>query len=261
MRPLDFDQHGQAEASEPWCCLVTNLPPDREITMQASDIMTTQVVSIAPDSSVFDAAKLLADSRISGMPVVDDTGSVIGIVSEGDLLRRVETGTEQPRRSWLAQFLAPTRQLAVEYLKEHGIHVRDVMSAPAVTVDESAPLSEVAELLGRKHFKRLPVLREGKLVGIVSRASLVRALASCAPKQLDTQPSDEQIRGAITKEFDGQRWALVADDLIVTDGVVHCWGAVRSEEERKAILATAARVPGVKAVKDHLEYPVPFTPM
>jgi CBS domain-containing protein len=232
-----------------------------EITMQASDIMTTQVVSIAPDSSVYDAAKLLADSKISGMPVVDDTGSVIGIVSEGDLLRRVETGTETPRRSWLAQFIAPTRQLAVEYLKERSVRVRDVMSSPAVTVEESAPLTAVAELLGRKHIKRLPVLRTGKLVGIVSRANLVRALASCAPAQLDAQPSDDQIRAAITKELEGHRWALDAEDLIVADGVAHCWGAIRSEEERQAILAAAARVPGVKGVKDHLEYPVPFTPM
>jgi CBS domain-containing protein len=229
--------------------------------MQASDIMTTQVVSISPDSSVYDAAKLLTDNRISGMPVVDDTGSVVGVVSEGDLLRRVETGTELPRRSWLAEFLAPTRKLAVEYLKERSIRVQDLMSAPAVTVDETTPLTEVAELLGRKHFKRLPVLRKGKLVGIVSRANLVRALASCAPAQLDTQPSDEQIRAAITKDLDGHRWAMAAESLIVTDGVVHCWGAVRSEEERHAILAAAARVPGVKEVKDHLEYPVVFTPM
>ncbi|MGF6805750.1 CBS domain-containing protein [Paraburkholderia sp. Clong3] len=229
--------------------------------MQASDIMTTRVVSIAAESSVYDAAKLLADSRISGMPVVDDAGSVIGIVSEGDLLRRVETGTETQRRSWLAEFLAPTRQLAVEYLKERSIRVRDVMSAPAVTVDESTPLGAVAELLGRKHIKRLPVLSKGKLVGIVSRANLVRALASCAPAQLDAQPSDDQIRSAITKELDGHRWAMVADGLIVTDGVAHCWGAVRSEEEREAILAAAARVPGVKGVKDHLEYPDAFTPM
>jgi CBS-domain-containing membrane protein len=232
-----------------------------ENTMQASDIMTTQVVSIAPDRSVYDAAKLLAENRISGMPVVDETGDVIGIVSEGDLLRRVETGTENPRRSWLAEFLAPTRQLAVEYLKEHAIKVRDVMSTPAITVDETTPLTEVAELLGRKHIRRLPVLRERKLTGIVSRANLVRALASCAPAQLDAQPSDEQIRSAITKELDGHRWSMASDGLIVTEGVVHCWGVVRSEEERKAILAAAARAPGVKAVKDHLEYPVIFTPM
>ncbi|MGF6973647.1 CBS domain-containing protein [Paraburkholderia sp. JPY465] len=229
--------------------------------MQASDIMTTQVVSIASDSSVYDAAKLLADNRISGLPVVDDAGSVIGIVSEGDLLRRVETGTETPRRSWLAEFLAPTRQLAVEYLKERSIQVSDVMSAPAVTVEESAPLTEVAALLGRKHIKRLPVLRKGKLVGIVSRASLVRALASCAPAQLDAQPSDDLLRGEITKELDGHRWAMAADGLIVTEGVAHCWGVVRSEEERHAILAAAARVPGVKAVMDHLEDPVGFAPM
>ncbi|RZF28966.1 CBS domain-containing protein [Paraburkholderia sp. UYCP14C] len=229
--------------------------------MQASDIMTTQVISIAPDRSVFDAAKLLADNRISGMPVVDAAGSVIGIVSEGDLLRRVETGTETPRRSWLAEFLAPTRQLAVEYLKERSIQVSDVMSAPAVTVEESAPLNEVAALLGRKHIKRLPVLNKGTLVGIISRANLVRALASCAPAQLDAQPSDEEIRGAIMKELDGRRWSIAADGLIVTDGVAHCWGVVRSEEERQAILAGAARVPGVKAVQDHLEYPVAFSPM
>ncbi|RZF24522.1 CBS domain-containing protein [Paraburkholderia sp. UYCP14C] len=229
--------------------------------MQASDIMTTPVVSIAPDRSVYDAAKLLTEHHISGMPVVDDNGDVIGVVSEGDLLRRVETGTETQRRSWLAEFMAPTRELAAEYLKEHSIQVRDVMSAPALTVHHAAPLTEVAELLGRKHIKRLPVLRDGKLVGIVSRANLVRALASCAPAQLDAQPSDEQIRRAIAKDLDGHRWAMASDGLIVTEGVVHCWGVARSEEERKAILAAAARVPGVKGVKDHMEYPGFFSSM
>ncbi|WP_429336516.1 CBS domain-containing protein [Paraburkholderia sp. 35.1] len=148
--------------------------------MRASDIMTNPVVSIAPDNSVYDAAKPLIDHRISGMPVVDDNGDVIGVVSEGDLLRRVETGTEKPRRSWLAEFMAPTRELAAEYLKEH--------SAGAA----------------RWH----------------------------------------------AKELDGHRWAMAADRLIVTEGIVHCWGVVRSEEERQAILAAAARVPGVKTVKD-----------
>lgn len=229
--------------------------------MQASDIMTAPVVSITPDSTVYHAAKLLTDNRISGMPVVDENLDVIGVVSEGDLLRRIETGTQQQGRTWLAEFLAPTRQLAVEYLKEHSILVRDVMSTPAVTVDAAAPLTEVAELLGRRHVKRLPVLRDGRLVGIVSRANLVRALASCAPEQIDKQPSDDQIRRAITKELDGHRWAMAADGLIVTEGIVHCWGVVHSEEERKAILAAAARTPGVKAVKDHLEYPVVLTPM
>ncbi|RZF28984.1 CBS domain-containing protein [Paraburkholderia sp. UYCP14C] len=229
--------------------------------MQTSDIMTTPVVSIAPDSSVYDAAKLLTEHRISGMPVIDDNGDVIGVVSEGDLLRRVETGTETQRRSWLAEFMAPTRELAAEYLKEYSIQVRDVMSAPAFTVDHAAPLTEVAELLGRKHIKRLPVLRDGKLVGIVSRSNLVRALASCAPEQLDAQPSDEQIRDAIAKDLDGHRWAMASDGLIVTKGVVHCWGVARSEKERKAILAAAARVPGVKEVRDHMECPGFFSSM
>ena len=227
--------------------------------MQASDIMTAPAVTIRADSSVYDAAKLLTQNRISGMPVVEDNGNVIGVVSEGDLLRRIETGTEMRRRSWLGEFLAPTRQLAVEYLKERSVRVRDVMSAPAITVDHAAPLTEVAELLGRKHVRRLPVLRDGKLVGVVSRANLVRALASCAPAQIDAQPSDEHIRLAIMKELDGHRWALAADSLLVTEGVAHCWGVVRSDEERRAILAAAERVPGVKAVKDHLEYPLVFT--
>ncbi|WP_321917308.1 MULTISPECIES: CBS domain-containing protein [unclassified Paraburkholderia] len=229
--------------------------------MQASDIMTTDVITVRPNASIFEAATLLADHHISGIPVVDDSGAVVGILSESDLLHRVETGTGKPQRSWFGEFLHSTRKLAGEYLKENAVKVDDVMTANVVSVSPSTPLSEIADVLERLRIKRVPVLDQGKLVGIVSRANLIRALASAARPDQAGLVSDETIHRDVIQALAGHRWAMPAENVVVKEGVVHFWGTVNSEEERKAILVSAQLVPGVKGVEDHLGYPVVFTPM
>ena len=229
--------------------------------MQALDIMTTQVVSVRPDASVFEAAILLTSHHVSGMPVVDDTGAIVGILSEGDLLHRVETGTGKPQRSWLGEFLHSTRRLASEYLKENAVKVGDIMTSNVIYVTPQAELSEIADLLERHHIKRVPVLEQGKLVGIVSRANLIRALASAAQPDAAALASDAAIQRDVLLALEGRRWAMAAENVVVKEGIVHLWGTVNSEEERKAILVSAERVTGVKGVEDHLGYPVVFTPM
>jgi CBS domain-containing protein len=224
--------------------------------MRASDIMTPEVVTVTPETAIHTAAKLLADNHISGLPVVDASGAVIGIVSEGDLLHRVEIGTGARRRAWWLEMLSSTRDLAHAYTKEHGQTVKDVMTAKVISVGEDAPLDGIADVLERHRIKRVPVIKDGKLVGIVSRGNLIRALASAAPlSQAEGSRDDVSIREAVLAELHGHRWALPSQNVIVADGVVHLWGVVESEEERSAIRVAAESVQGVKRVESHLEFP------
>lgn len=224
--------------------------------MRALDVMTTQVITVTPEATIHTAARLLADNHISGLPVVDANDAVIGIVSEGDLLRRAEIGTGARRRAWWLELLSSTRELAQAYTKEHARAVKDVMSTRVVSVSEDTPLDEIADLLERNRIKRVPVLKDGKLVGIVSRANLIRALASAAPAQrVQGSRDDRAIRDAVLAELRGHRWSLPRQNVIVADGIVHLWGVIESDEEGRAIRVAAESVPGVKRVESHLEFP------
>jgi CBS domain-containing protein len=223
--------------------------------MRASDVMTPDVVTVTPKATIFAAAKLLADNHISGLPVIDESGAMVGIVSEGDLLHRAEIGTGARRRAWWLEMLSSTRNLALAYTKEHAQKVEDVMTTDVVSVDENTALDEIADLLERRRIKRVPVMREGKVVGIVARGNLIRALASAAPVLAEELHDDESIRNAVLAELRGHRWALPRQNVIVADGVVHLWGVVETEEERRAIRVAAESVPGVKRVESHLEFP------
>jgi CBS domain-containing protein len=229
--------------------------------MNVSDIMTTDVVSVLPTATVFEAAALMVQRHISGLPVVDEEGNIVGILSEGDLLHRVETGAGKPQRSWLAEFLFSNRKLAAEYLKENALKVGDLMTENVVCVIPTASLAEVADVLERHHIKRVPVTVDGKLLGIVSRSNLVSALAHAAQAGPEVVAADAAIRESVLYALEGRRWAMAAENVVVKDGVVHFWGTVNSEEERKAIRVCAERVPGVKGVEDHLGYPTYFAPM
>lgn len=201
---------------------------------------------------------MLIEYQISGMPVVDKAGKLVGMITEGDLLRRAEIGTEAKRRAWWLELVASKRELASEYVKEHSRLVSEVMTADdIVTVSEETPLDEIAELLERHRIKRVPVLRDGKLTGLVSRANLIRALASVEPaRRGNGAPDDPAIREAVLAAMDGQRWALPRDNVLVSQGVVHLWGVITCEEQSKAIRVAVENVPGVKEVKSHLEYPM-----
>ncbi|BCG03870.1 hypothetical protein PPGU19_084380 (plasmid) [Paraburkholderia sp. PGU19] len=175
--------------------------------MRALDIMTTSVITATPDMTIHEAARLFVDNRISGMPVVDGNGKVIGIVSQGDLLHRVENGTGHGKRRWWLEFLLSSpREQAARYVKEHGHVVGDVMCDQVISISEDMPLDQIADLMERRHLKRVPVLKDGALVGIVSRSNLIRALASAAPAVHSVSPDDASLRDAIVLQMYGQRW-------------------------------------------------------
>jgi CBS domain-containing protein len=234
--------------------------------MRAMDVMTTNVITAAPDTSVQQLAALLSNHGISGVPVVNTANELVGIVSEGDLLHRAETGTErrtERRRARWLDSLASDRDLARDYVKSHSHAVRDVMTRNVITVTETTELDEIANLLETKRIKRVPVVRDGKLVGIVSRANLVRALATAKGQPAgDADTDDHTIRRKLLAELQGQEWAKVwAADIIVRDKVVHLWCCDdQPEEERQALRVAAENTPGVRGVQEHV-VPAPITPL
>ena len=220
--------------------------------MQAADVMTVDVVTVDPETPVQQVASLLSERGISGVPVVDENRRLVGMISEGDLLRRVETGT-QVRRSWWLEMLSTNTELAGDYVKTRGRRARHVMTRDVVSVAEATPLVEIADLLERHRIKRVPVVHEGALVGIVSRANLVRALASggAAPAR-PAADRDGVIRDKLLAELKRQKWAEASPgNVIVADGVVHLWGTILSDEERQALRVAAENIAGVRAVEDH----------
>ncbi|CAB3789768.1 hypothetical protein LMG28614_02996 [Paraburkholderia ultramafica] len=229
--------------------------------MRAFDVMTSNVVSVRPDLSVREVARIFVEKRISGAPVVDAAGDIVGIISEGDLLRRVELGTDKRRRaSWLDLFSASDD--ARDYIKSHGMKVEDVMSREVVSVDEDTPISEVATLLETQRIKRVPVTRAGKLSGIVSRANLIQALASLAEEPAGeggAAVTDREIRAMLMGELAGHKWAFAGRNIVVSDGVIHLWGVFHSVESVDAVRVAAESIPGVKGVEDHTE-PYPIMP-
>src|SRR5258708_27567398 len=154
--------------------------------MRALDIMTRRVIAVNPEAPVREAARVFAENHISGAPVVDDEGRLLGMITEGDLIHRTETGTQARRRSWWLEFFSSTRDLAATYIKENAQLVQDVMTAKVICVKETTPVSEVADLLERHRINRVPVLYHGELIGLVTRANLVKSLASF-PTELPSQ--------------------------------------------------------------------------
>jgi CBS domain-containing protein len=233
--------------------------------MRAMDVMTTEVVSVDPDMSVQALAMLLSERGISGAPVVDADNRVVGIVSEGDVLHRVETGTERRpegravrRRSWWLEGIASDRELARDYVKSHARTVRDVMTRNVVAVSDTTELADIAMLLETKKIKRVPVVRDGKLVGIVSRANLVRALATTksAPATI-ADPDDRAIGDRLLAELRGKKWVdMSSADIIVRDRVVHLWFSdEQPREERLTFRVAAENIPGVRRVEEHIVAP------
>lgn len=224
--------------------------------MHAVDIMTSPVVSVSPETSIKDVAKLLADRHISAVPVVDVKLHVLGMISEGDLMRRAEIGTVGGSSWWLDLF-ASTRELADDYVKTHSKLVRDVMTTEVVTVSEHATLTDIAKLLETHHIKRVPVTRKGQLIGIVSRANLVQALAAeAASSPAPARSSDREIRRRLMTELARETWAdMTPGNIVVANGVVHLWGYMMSEPARRALCVAAENIPGVKSVEDHTRRP------
>jgi CBS-domain-containing membrane protein len=219
--------------------------------MKARDVMVSPVITVKAHASIKDVATTFLEHRISAVPVIDDDGKVVGIVSEGDLLHRAEAGTER-RRSWWLEALTEEATLAAEFIKAHSRIVADVMTREVITATPDTPLHEIAALLEKKMIKRVPIIENGQLVGIVSRANLLQAVAS-GRKELELPLSDTTIRDKLLANLKGQRWAHTALlNVTVADGVVDLWGITNSGQERKAIRIAAESIPGVHAVNDNL---------
>lgn len=217
--------------------------------MKARDIMTTAVVTVSPGMSIAEAARLMLHRRISGVPVVDGSGRMAGILTEGDLMRRVELVSGQ-RPLWDAPARSPEQE-AKAYVKSHGLKVEDVMTRDVVTLDEHDAQDRIALLFEERGIKRAPVLRDGRIVGIVSRANLLRSLAT--GQTGGTGPSDGQIKSAVLKTAaDAAAVRVDLVDATVADGVVHLWGNVASEAERDAIRVVAENTDGVRQVQNHI---------
>ena len=227
--------------------------------MKAHDVMTWGVISVEPEASVTRAVRLMLQNKISGLPVVDTQGRLVGMVTEGDFLRRGELGTQRQRPRWLEFLLGPGK-LAAEYVQASGQKVEEIMTPEPRTITPETPLEEVVGLMERHRIKRLPVVQDGKLVGIVSRANLLHALASVARGVKAPAGDDATIRERILAECARQRWAPHVN-VVVREGVVGLWGVITDERERQALIVAAENVPGVKAVHDHLAWVEPTSGM
>jgi len=228
--------------------------------MNAGDIMVSNVITIEPDALVSTAADLLLRNRISAVPVVDKDGKLVGIVSEGDLMRRPETGTERRRSVWL-DVISSRRTAAAEFIKAHSRKVADVMTRDVITVTPLTPVSEVAALLERKRIKRVPVTIGGSVVGIVSRANLLQSLASLNDTNFQTTaPSDASIRKDVLSQLQKETWGRSPLlNVTVQNGTVDIWGVVESAEEQKAVQVLAEAVKGVRAVNNNTSvWPLTF---
>jgi CBS domain-containing protein len=220
--------------------------------MNAADVMTSNVISVRADASVGEIAEILLTNRISGVPVVDDAGDLIGIVSEGDLIHRVEVGTER-RRSWWLELLSSKQILAHEFIKAHARKAADLMTRHVITVRPDTPLSDLASLLDKHGIKRVPVTENGKLVGIVSRANLVQALFK--PRQdtvAEKAVTDSALRDKILAQLKFEPWWPGDVNVIVRDGAVELWGIVESQVENDAIRVAIEEVPGVRSISNHI---------
>ncbi|GEK48568.1 CBS domain-containing protein [Halomonas pacifica] len=216
--------------------------------MQAVDIMTPSVVTVAPDTQVQEVARLLLENHISAVPVVDAEQRVLGIVSEGDLLRRIEGSGERPRHWLRALFETPASPL--DYIKSHGRTAEQVMTSPVIEVAGDMPIDDIARLLEKHRIKRVPVTENGRLVGIVSRANLLRGF-SVAGLEEGATVDDRAIRDRLHKELE-ETLGLGQINVIVVQGEVQLWGLVDSNEQRKAAQVAAEDIPGVKRVENNL---------
>jgi CBS domain-containing protein len=227
--------------------------------MQVRDVMTRRVIAVAVDDTILNAAQAMLRNAISGLPVTDAAGNLVGVVTEGDFLRRAELGTQRRRPRWLEFLIGPGR-LADEYVRACGRKVREVMTEDPCTIAEDDSLENAVELMERRRIKRLPVLRDGKMVGIISRSNLMRALVSLARDAQAPAGDDGAIRDAILAALGQQGWAL-GIEAVVKNGVVELWGTVMDDRERRACVVACENVAGVRQVHDHLVWVEPMSGM
>jgi CBS domain-containing protein len=223
--------------------------------MRAKDVMVTDVISVGPEASVRDVAKILLANRISALPVIDDQGRLVGIISEGDLVRRAELGTNHHRSWWLELFSGMNKEaLATRFLKSHGRKVKDVMTIKnLITAKPTTLLRDIATALEKNRIKRVPIVAKGQVVGIVSRANIIQALAGLHERPERKITSDSMIRKNVMKQIKSGKWSKGSLlNVTVQSGRVHLWGVVDSEPEKQAARAAAELVEGVKAIENNV---------
>jgi CBS domain-containing protein len=213
--------------------------------------MTASVATVRPDAEVSEIAKQMLARNVSALPVVVDRDKVVGIVSEGDLMCRSENQTER-RPPWWNRMFAEPRDRARDYTKSHGLHAREIMSRDVISVAEDASLAEIAETLEKHHIKRVTVMRDGKLVGIVSRANLLQGLVAAGAKTVATV-SDRDLKATIQKAINEAGLDAQYVNIVVADGVASIWGTVETEAERSALGIAAVEAAGASRVDNHLD--------
>ena len=219
--------------------------------MRAHQIMTRPVITVTPETPIVEAANTMLQKHVSGLPVVDASGKLVGILSEGDFIRRSEIGTQRQRGRFLKFILGPGKA-ATDFVHEHGRKVAEIMTPEPLTISEETQLQEIVELMEKNNVKRLPVTREGKVVGIVSRANLLQAVASLAREIPDPTADDDHIRNRVIDALAKNDWCPFGLSVVVRDGIVHLSGVITEERSRQAAVVAAENVTGVIKVHDHL---------
>src|SRR6185437_3711836 len=229
------------------------------VPRKVCDVMTEGVVTVRPEAPLQEAADLMIHHRVSGLPVVDSAGTLVGVITEGDLIRRVELGTSGRQPGWLSTFVHRGR-IAGDYVHTHGRKVREVMTSEVISTSPNAPLSRIVDIMESQQVKRLPVLQNNTLVGIVSRADLLRALAQLLPERKVAAISDMEIRRRVLAEIDKQRWApRMSVDASVNSGIVELRGVIYDDRDRAGLRVIAENTPGVREVHDCLMWIDPLS--
>ena len=228
--------------------------------MRADEVMTRNPTTIVPAASVAEAVRTMLDARVSGLPVVEASGRLVGVITEGDLLARAELGTEKKRAKWLEFLFGPGRS-AEDFVQSHGRRVEEVMTRTPITATPTARLDEVVGLMIEKRVKRLPIVEGERLVGIVSRADVLRALSGAFAAEAVAGPvGDVDLAARVKAVLAGESWAPASSlDIRVVDGVVELWGSILDERQRDAIRVAVENVPGVTRIVDHLVWVEPFS--
>ena len=219
--------------------------------MRAHQIMTRSVITVTPETSVFEAANIMLQRHISGLPVVNSAGHLVGIISEGDFIRRSEIGTQRQRGRFM-KFILGAGKEATDFVHEHGRKIAEIMTPEPLTISEDTDLEEIVEIMEKNNVKRLPVTRGDKLVGIVSRSNLLQAVASLAREIPDPTADDDHIRNRIIDTLEKNTWCPFGLSVTVRDGIVHLSGVITEERSRQATVVATENVTGVKKVHDHL---------
>jgi CBS domain-containing protein len=221
------------------------------VLMRAHQMMSRQVITIGVDATIVDAIKTMLKHGVSVLPVVDQAGKLVGVLSKSDFLRRAEIGTER-KRGRLLTFLAGPDRVAYDFKREHGRKVGEIMTPNPVTITEDTPVEEIGRIMESRHVRRLPVMNGDKIVGIVTHSDFLPVIARLVLNAQSFAQDDEKIRSAVVAAIASAPWAPCGLNVSVSDGTVTLKGFSMSENARQAAVVAAEDVPGVRRVENRL---------